>query len=320
MKSHAPLQPPAGWGVGSTVSDAPVPNDSADSPDRPHPPRRLFSRRRVLKTLAAGAFAGVGTVGWTLGVEPTWFEVVQRPLPMAGLPASLAGKLVVQLSDFHVGVADTEYLAAACEHVNTLSPDLILLTGDFINHDAPECHRDLPRVLGRLHVPPLGAFACLGNHDYGRGWKMNDVASRVESGMQSTGIHVLRNAAVTVEGLTIAGIDDYWSPNYSPWATMAGVDGSRDAICLVHNPDAVDHPDHWFKFRGWFLSGHTHGGQCKPPFLPPPLLPVENRNYVAGEYDVGPNRKLYINRGIGYARRARFNCRPEITLFTLTAA
>ncbi|HMO86864.1 MAG TPA: hypothetical protein PKC18_18290, partial [Lacipirellulaceae bacterium] len=50
---------------------------------------------------------------------------------------------------------------------------------------------------------------------------------------------------------------------------------------------------------------------------PPPLLPVSNRRYVAGEYELAPGRRLYINRGLGYLRRVRFNCRPEITLFTL---
>ena len=65
------------------------------------------------------------------------------------------------------------------------------------------------------------------------------------------------------------------------------------------------------------LAGHTHGGQCKPPFLPPPLLPVQNHRYVAGEVAVDTHRTLYISRGVGHLIRARFNVRPEITLFTL---
>jgi predicted MPP superfamily phosphohydrolase len=55
----------------------------------------------------------------------------------------------------------------------------------------------------------------------------------------------------------------------------------------------------------------------KPPFLPPPLIPVRNRRYTAGAFDVGPGRMLYINRGLGHLVRVRFNVRPEITLFTL---
>ncbi|HEY9229692.1 MAG TPA: hypothetical protein VIP11_23785, partial [Gemmatimonadaceae bacterium] len=71
--------------------------------------------------------------------------------------------------------------------------------------------------------------------------------------------------------------------------------------------------------EGWFLAGHTHGGQCKAPFLPPPLLPVRNRRYVSGIVDVAQGRTLYISRGVGHLIRARFNVRPEITVFTLRA-
>ena len=58
----------------------------------------------------------------------------------------------------------------------------------------------------------------------------------------------------------------------------------------------------------------------RPPFLAPPVLPVHNRNYVAGEYELAPGRRMYINRGLGYLERVRFNCRPEITVFTLERA
>ncbi|MEO1082736.1 MAG: hypothetical protein AAFY88_00695, partial [Acidobacteriota bacterium] len=75
----------------------------------------------------------------------------------------------------------------------------------------------------------------------------------------------------------------------------------------------------WHDFSGWILSGHTHGGQCKPPFLPPPILPVENRRYTAGAFELEGGRRLYINRGLGYLKRVRFNVRPELTLFTLRA-
>ena len=68
------------------------------------------------------------------------------------------------------------------------------------------------------------------------------------------------------------------------------------------------------------LAGHTHGGQCKPPFLRPPLLPVRNKRYSAGEIPLANGRRLYVNRGLGHLLRARINARPEITAFTLAAA
>ena len=68
------------------------------------------------------------------------------------------------------------------------------------------------------------------------------------------------------------------------------------------------------------LAGHTHGGQVKPPFLTPPILPVKNKRYTAGTFDVGPGRTMYINRGLGFLVQVRFDVRPELTLFTLTRA
>ncbi|MEL6721459.1 MAG: hypothetical protein AAFP82_22360 [Bacteroidota bacterium] len=78
--------------------------------------------------------------------------------------------------------------------------------------------------------------------------------------------------------------------------------------------------DIWNDYQGWILSGHTHGGQCKPPFLKAPLLPVQNKNYAAGVYDLGGGRSLYINRALGHLWQIRFNVRPEITLFSLEQA
>ena len=94
---------------------------------------------------------------------------------------------------------------------------------------------------------------------------------------------------------------------------------SSDLLVLSHNPDTCDLPG-WGGYQGWILAGHTHGGQCKPPFLPPPLLPVRNRRYTAGEFALTDGRKLYINRGVGHLLRVRFNVRPEVTVFTLTPA
>jgi predicted MPP superfamily phosphohydrolase len=74
------------------------------------------------------------------------------------------------------------------------------------------------------------------------------------------------------------------------------------------------------KHDGWILSGHTHGGQCKPPFLTPPLLPVRNRRYTAGEFALDGGRRLYISRGVGHLRQVRFNVRPEVTVFELHSA
>ena len=56
---------------------------------------------------------------------------------------------------------------------------------------------------------------------------------------------------------------------------------------------------------------------CKPPFLSPPFLPVKNRLYTAGDFDLLGNRRLNINRGVGHLSQVRFNVRYEATVFLL---
>ncbi len=133
------------------------------------------------------------------------------------------------------------------------------------------------------------------------------------------GITVLRNQIHDVEGLQIVGLDDWWAMQFDPQCALSRLDARRAAIGLSHNPDTVDLPV-WSNFEGWILSGHTHGGQCKPPFLPPPIVPVKNRRYTAGEFQLTGNRRLYVNRGVGHLLPMRLNVRPEVTIFELRSA
>jgi predicted MPP superfamily phosphohydrolase len=170
------------------------------------------------------------------------------------------------------------------------------------------------------HFTPgqLATLAILGNHDYGRGFSQVWVADRLTRRLEGMGIKVLRNQIHTVAGLQIAGIDDLWSPCYD-LGVVAALDRQRASLVLCHNPDAADRPD-WSGYQGWILCGHTHGGQCRLPFCDPPIIPVNNPRYTQGIIDLEDGRILYINPGLGYLRRVRFNVPPEITVFTLTSA
>jgi predicted MPP superfamily phosphohydrolase len=278
--------------------------------------RREFLIAGAAATAAATA---VGVVGYTLRIEPHWLEIVQRDLPIRHLPADLHGKTLAQLSDIHIGpdVSD-EYLVQSFDRLRALSPDIVVVTGDFLTHkvirgDAQ--FAQLKNVLGHLPHGRLATVGILGNHDYGHGWAQPDVANRVVKEANDAGIDILRNEVRTVDGLDIIGVDDLWAERADTTRALAAR-RSTAAIALCHNPDGLDLLP-WADYSGWVLAGHTHGGQCKPPFLPPPLLPVANRRYVAGEVVVNGQRTLYISRGIGHLVQARFNVRPEITVFTL---
>ena len=274
------------------------------------------------RTAGAMVASAVGVVGYTIGVEPHWLELVERNLAIDKLPSALEGARLVQISDLHIGpqVSD-DYIVESFERVRALAPDLVVCTGDFITHRVARReaqYHQLRAVLAHYPQGKLATVGILGNHDYGHGWGDPAVAARVASEAERAGVRILRNEVAPVAGLDLIGIDDLWSRRSDPVTALA-LRESAAGLVLVHNPDAADEQP-WPEYRGWMLAGHTHGGQCKPPFLPPPLLPVKNRRYVRGEVSVDAERTLYISRGVGHLIRARFNVRPEITLFTLRSA
>ncbi len=278
---------------------------------------RRFSRRHFITALIA---APVLTALYTWRVEPHWLEIVYRDLPIANLPPSLAGKRLVQLSDLHIGPqVDDDYIIGTFRRVAEIQPDLVVHTGDLITHRDARTIEQARRVLEHFPRGRLGTAAILGNHDYGRGWSDQRVAAEVERVLREAGAVVLRNTHVNFAGLELIGTDDLWAGRLSLNTARHTLDPRQPALMLCHNPDACDLAG-WEGYHGWILSGHTHGGQCKPPFLPPPLLPVRNKRYTSGEFSLSGDRLLYINRGVGHLLRVRFNVRPEVTVFRLLPA
>jgi predicted MPP superfamily phosphohydrolase len=274
----------------------------------------------IKQLLMAGAGAAAVAGAYTWLVEPHWVEFVRRRLPIRGLPRDLEGRTLVQLSDIHIGPrVDDDFLIRTFEQVEACRPDLVVITGDFVSYSTTAHLDQMRRVVEHVPQGRLGTFGVLGNHDYGRNWKELPVGDAVASIAERAGVTVLRNESRIVSGLQIVGTDDLWSPHFD--VTRALADRDRDAATLVlcHNPDGVD-VSGWDDYEGWILAGHTHGGQCKAPFLPPPLLPVKNRRYTAGEFALAGGRRLYINRGLGHLLKVRFNVRPEVTLFHLARA
>lgn len=279
-----------------------------------------LTRRQWIKIVAGGSLVGaLGLGGYTYWIEPHWLDFVTRDLPIANLGRDLEGKRLVQISDIHVGpIVDDGYLIRTLEAVSQLEPDFLVLTGDFVtsNRDGTAPLEQARRVYSHLKPAKLATIGILGNHDYGPGWSNGQVAEDICQLLQDVGCDMLRNEEKSVAGLRIIGYDDLWAQQFGPRLMSNLRPSQQPTIVLCHNPDAVDLPA-WSDYKGWILSGHTHGGQCKPPFLPPPMLPVQNKRYTCGEIDLHDGRKLYINRRLGYLRKVRFNVRPEITVFTL---
>lgn len=277
------------------------------------------SRRLFLKALLTGS-AGVAGFGAAIGyaryAEPRSLRVDRVSIPLPGLPRGLEGLRVAQLSDLHLGpLVSVEHVRRAVRLANSLRPDLIVVTGDFVS--VARRYVEPAVSISRELSAPLGVFAVLGNHDF---W----VAPRmIASRLREAGIVVLRNeSAVIFRGgarLHVAGVDDIWARADDLGKALAGVDRDGPIVLLCHNPDLA--PQASSHGVSLLLAGHTHGGQVRLPVLGPLVVPSKyGKLWAAGLHRVGP-MLLYVNRGVGLiAPPVRFLCPPEVTLLELRRA
>lgn len=246
-------------------------------------------------------------------VEPRWLQVKRITLPLPGLPATFAGLRIAHVSDLHLGGwLNPARLQAWLTRVNALQPDLVVITGDFVEESARQEPAEALAVLRTLRAPGV---AVPGNHDHRR------AVDSVCQALAGAGIHVLRNEVYTLQRgdaqLHLAGLGDQAWGDDDLDALLDRLPPGGPAILLAHEPDVADiaGPTERFALQ---LSGHTHGGQVRPPLLQRPLiLPSWGQHYPDGLAQVG-GMTVYTNRGLGMIRPwFRFNCRPELTLLEL---
>jgi len=278
------------------------------------------SRRRFLRRVAAGCVVGLGA--YAIGVEPRWLEVTHHEVQVPGLDSRLDGKVAVHISDTHVGkrVGD-EYLKRQFDYVRSINPDFVLFTGDFLDEGTDWYIEKGQALLPFFPKGKLGTACVLGNHDFMDGHEGLAILQQTKRLLESFAEHdinVLRDEVVEFEGLAIAGLRDYWFGDFSKESAREAIASvsDRPSIVLSHNPDTVDLPI-WDGYESWILCGHTHGGQCRFPLVGAPVLPVVNKNYVAGKYEIEGGHRMFITRGIGHTKRVRFMSRPEISVLTL---
>lgn len=280
--------------------------------------RRAFSPR-PLAGAALGALLGTGGLYYTREVEPENIEIVSVSLVLPRLASPFAGYRIAQISDLHADHWMTPgRLLDLVGLVNAEAPDLVAITGDFATYSPLRSMiRYVPGFvtpLRRLRAPD-GVVAVLGNHDY----RTN--ASVVRRVLTASGVIELHNTVRTLRRgdalLHLCGVDSALEGIYYLDRVLKLLPKDGAAILLAHEPDLADMSAATDRFD-LQLSGHSHGGQVRLPLLRPTVLPRLSSRYPTGLYRVG-QMVLYTNRGLGSHPRFRFNCRPEITIFTLHA-
>ena len=292
----------------------------------------LYGQNTISRSASLGLGLGAVLGGALLGslvyareVEPQWVVVERVTLTLPRLAPSFDGYRIVQISDLHMdGWMTPERFGRMVDLVNEQEPDVVAITGDFVSGSARHIS-GLPGPLGRLQAPD-GVVAVLGNHDY-----LND-AGGVREALSSAGVVDVSNAVCTLwrEGaaLHLCGVDCvmYGYDNLDEVLEALEEAEPGCAVLLAHEPDFADKSAAIGRFD-LQLSGHSHGGQVRLPFLGSPLfvppfslypdVPPLARKYTSGLYKVR-NMHQYTNRGLGVmCLRLRLLCRPEITVLTV---
>jgi predicted MPP superfamily phosphohydrolase len=241
-------------------------------------------------------------------------SIVEVEIPIKGLPGSLQGFRIVQITDIHAGLTVTRpFVEMVVEMANAQMGDIVAFTGDLVDGTVEQL---------REHVAPMknlqaryGRFFITGNHEYYSGalpWV--EEAKRL-------GFDVLLNEhrVIRQEGGTIllAGVTDSSAGGFipghrsDPYKAIAGAPAADVRVLLAHQPKSLyEGSKAGFDVQ---ISGHTHGGQ----FFPWNLLATIGQPYIKGLHKFA-DTWIYVSKGTGYwGPPVRLAARSEITVITL---
>lgn len=242
-------------------------------------------------------------------------EVVRKDIVISALPPELDGLQILHLTDIHVDpFTGKNKVDRIVEVSNSLSPDLVVITGDFVDGRVEVRGKDLAG-LSKLQAP-MGVFGVPGNHEYYSGYQQWLEALRGCGIRMLTNEHVMLGDSLALGGVTdpAAKVKREELPDVGK--TFMGTKPETFRILLAHQPKLADEAAaHGVDLQ---LSGHTHGGMIWGMDI---LVGMFNKGRYSGEYDIG-NMKLFISNGTGIWNGfpLRLGHRSEIVLLTLRSA
>jgi uncharacterized protein len=255
--------------------------------------------------------AGLTQVARVALAQPYTLIIERRQIHLRRLPPALDGLRIVQLSDIHHSqFTGSEQVKRAVETANSLDPDIIALTGDYISHErayAAPC----AEMLGRLRAR-YGVYAVLGNHDH---WTD---AALITDLFRLEGIHVLVNEGMRFEqrgaSLWLAGVDDTMVGMEDLPLALAGSREDEMKLLLAHNPIILRRAAR--AKVDLVLSGHTHGGQVN--FRAERTASGRPRSRMFSGLGRQGQTQIYVTRGLGtVVLPVRYGSPPEVSLLEL---
>ena len=280
-----------------------------------------MNRRSFLKKIIGGLLTvvglGAGAYYYARDIEPRLLQLDYQDIISPKIPTAFEGFKIVQFTDTHVGFHySIDQLKKLVTEINEQDPHVIVFTGDLI--DEPQTYAwDHMLIEALQSLKALyGKYWIYGNHDHG-GYGTESVKNI----MDQSGFKLLKNNHTMIEhhneSIVFAGIDDVILGKPDLSQTLDGIDPQLFTILLAHEPDFAESAT---KFPiDIQLSGHSHGGQVRFPFIGHLYTPAYAEKYIQGNYKFSRNNmNLYVSRGIGTTRLPfRFLCKPEFSIFTL---
>lgn len=275
-----------------------------------------------LALLAGGQLIGTAAFAWGALVEPFRVGLTQLTITTDRLPPGAPPIRLLHISDLHV-----ERLTKREARIQALAreaaPDLIVITGDYVNlsyNRDPVTHRQVHDYLKGFRAP-YGVYAVLGSMTV-------DLRDQVVPIFDGLPIPLMRQAWHEVKmtdgrSLVLLGMDctHHLPTDRARLAELhAAAPNSVPQVLLFHSPEIM--PEAVRHGIDLYVCGHTHGGQVRLPFVGPILTSSQlGRRYVMGHYHEGRTH-LYVSRGLGLegmsAPRVRFLAPPELTLITIS--
>jgi predicted MPP superfamily phosphohydrolase len=275
----------------------------------------MHRRTRTLAvTMAAAATLLLAVYVDAYHVEPRLLRVREHVVEASGERA------ITPLRILHI--TDLQTPAIGAHEIRALTtglayrPDLIVLTGDYVQDDLgrPTEHQamqDLRALMSKIRFEaPLGVYATDG-----------DAGPSCREVFAGTSVVCLVDASVSVplidgSRLAITGLSrDHGRERNSAWLAwlLGRAPPAEHRLVIAHAPDFVDALPYPVDL---VLAGHTHGGQVVLPFFGPPITASRlPRKFAGGLHDFR-GTPLHVSRGVGMERAftppVRFLCPPEI--------
>jgi predicted MPP superfamily phosphohydrolase len=238
-------------------------------------------------------------------VNASWVRVKKITVKLPNLPTSWHGRVAALVSDVHLGhVNGLRFMQRIVAMLGRLQPDVVFITGDL--YDGTKVDPEKVASPWKALSARFGAYFVTGNHE-----EFSDPTKYLD-GVKESGIQVLNNEKIMVDGLQVIGVHHSDSTNPDRFRAVlkhADLDRKRASILLSHAPHEL--PVAEKAGISLQLSGHTHGGQIFP------FTWFTER--IFGKYTYGLERfgdlMVYTSSGAGtWGPPMRVGTRPEIVL------